>query len=83
MKVEYLRARTDEEKAEAKHIKSILVHIRREMGLSQEDVAKLIGVNKLSYNRIENDFKRFNGYIQDKVCEALYLPKPKIFEKGL
>lgn len=77
------RANTDEEKAEAKRIKSILVHIRREMGLSQEDVAKLIGVNKLSYNRIENDFKRFNGYIQDKVCEALYLPKPKIFEKGL
>ena len=53
------------------------------MGFSQEDVAQMIGVNKLSYNRIENDFKRFNGYIQDKVCEALYLPKPKIFEKGL
>lgn len=77
------KASTDEEKAEALRIKGILVHIRREMGLSQEDVAQMIGVNKLSYNRIENDFKRFNGYIQDKVCEALYLPKPRIFEKGL
>lgn len=77
------KASTDEEKAEALRIKCILVHIRREMGLSQEDVAQMIGVNKLSYNRIENDFKRSNSYMQEKICDILYLPKPKIFEKGL
>ncbi len=83
MKVYVLTATTNEEIAEAERIKQILVYARKQAGLTQIDAAAKIGISKMQYFRIEQDFKRANSYMQEKICDALCLPKPKIFEKGL
>ena len=78
-----LRAETPEDMREAERIKSILIYARRLMGYNQERAAEKLGVNKMTYQRAENDFKSVNTYLQDKICDAFNLSKPKIFEKGL
>lgn len=83
MKVEYLKANTDEEKAEAERIREILVYARKQAGYTQKDMGKMLNTSLSAYHHIEHDFKRSNSYMQEKICDILYLPKPKIFEKGL
>ena len=76
-----LRAETPEQRAEAQRIKNILIYARRILGYNQERAAEKLGVNKMTYQRAENDFKSVNTYLQDKICDALYLPKPVIFKE--
>lgn len=83
MKVHLMKAQTNEEIIEAERIKQILVYARKQAGLTQAKAAEKIGISKIQYHRYENDFKKCNSYMQERICEALYLPKPKIFEKGL
>lgn len=83
MKIAYLTANTEEEKAEAERIREILVYAREQAGYTQKDMGKLLNTSQAAYHHIEHDFKRSNSYMQEKICEILYLPKPKIFEKGL
>lgn len=44
-------------------------------------MAEKLGICSTYYNKIENDFKSANTYMQDKICEMLDLPKIAIFEE--
>lgn len=78
-----LRAETPEQIKEAQRIRGIISFARKCKELDQRRMAEKLGICSTYYNKIENDFKSANTYMQDKICEMLDLPKPKIFEKGL
>ena len=83
MNIARMKAETEADKAEAERIREILVYAREQAGLRQEDMGNLLGTSQAAYCAMEHDFKRLNSYMQEKICDILYLPKPKIFEKGL
>lgn len=76
-----LRAQTPEQRAEAQRIRQILIYAREQLGLTQQDVANHFGWTQSRYWRIEHDFKYANSYVQEMICEYLYLPKPVIFKE--
>ena len=76
-----LRAQTPEQRAEAQRIRQILIYAREQLGLTQQDVANHFGWTQSRYWRIEHDFKYVNSYVQEMICEYLYLPKPVIFKE--
>lgn len=76
-----LRAETPEQRAEAQRIRQILIYAREQLGLTQQDVANHFGWTQSRYWRIEHDFKYANSYVQEMICEYLYLPKPVIFKE--
>jgi transcriptional regulator with XRE-family HTH domain len=76
-----LRAETPTEKAEAERIRQILIYAREQLGLTQQDVANHFGWTQSRYWRIEHDFKYVNSYVQEMICDYLYLPKPVIFKE--
>lgn len=50
----------------------------RELGYTQEKLAKAIGVNESTLNAKLNNKGYFNNYLIDKICEVLNISKMDI-----
>jgi transcriptional regulator with XRE-family HTH domain len=63
-------------------IRAALRRRRRSLGLTQADVAQLLGVSRLTYHRIEAGTRRIRFVELSALCEALQCHAGELLQDG-